>query len=144
MAILRSALATDLTAIFTLLRDSSLPATDFEEHLRAFTVAETEGKIVGCVGLEILGTEALLRSLAVAPGQRTRGLGSELLAAAVRCAKGAGVTRLFLLTTTAAAFFQRHEFQAQERDAVPHSIAQTLEFRSLCPSTATCLRLDLG
>jgi mannose-6-phosphate isomerase-like protein (cupin superfamily) len=48
-----------------------------------------------------------------------------------------GVRDVYLLTTTAARFFERAGFATIPRDQAPLAICQTTEFRSLCPASAT-------
>jgi len=129
----------DAPAIEALLRDANLPREDFAEHLAHFLVARRGGEIVGAVGFELHGRNALLRSLVVAPAYRGAGLGGELvdrLAAEARCR---AATQFYLLTTTAETFFARRGFERIARQAVPAAIASTKEFNSLCPSSAICM-----
>ena len=96
------------------------------------------------VGLEIYGTVALLRSLAVAPDGQGRGLGAALLAHAERAARQRGITALYLLTTTAEAFFARRGYVRLPRQAAPPVLRQTAEFAALCPASAVCLTKALA
>jgi amino-acid N-acetyltransferase len=95
--------------------------------------------VIGAVGAEVCGDEALLRSLAVAPAERGAGIGGELVEAIERAGGGWGVRRWWLLTTTAEAFFAKRGFQVVARDRAPAAIAATREFRELCPSAAVCM-----
>lgn len=61
----------------------------------------------GVVGLEVYGKVALLRSLAVSATSRGNGYGKDLVARAERYAQSLGVTEIYLLTTTAATFFEQ-------------------------------------
>ena len=142
---LRPACAADFDAIVALLGAADLPVEDLDApRLDAFVVA-TEGEIcVGVVGLEIHESDALLRSLAVEPQHRSRGLGARLVHAMETDARARGVAALYLLTTTATTFFERVGYSAHDRTAVPSPIATTTEFSSLCPDTADCLWRDLA
>ena len=142
---LRPARPGELDAIVALLGAAELPVEDFDvAKLDAFVVA-TEGDVcVGVVGLEIHESNALLRSLAVEPRHRSRGLGARLVHAIETEARARGVTALYLLTTTATTFFERVGYAAHDRDRVPPSIAATTEFSSLCPDNADCLWRDLA
>ena len=141
----RPAQPAELDAIARLLSDAELPVEDLDaDMLDAFVVA-TEGEVcVGVVGLEIFESDALLRSLAVEPRHRFRGLGARLVDAIETKARTRGVTALYLLTTTATTFFERLGYTAHDRAAVPPSIAATTEFSSLCPDTADCMWRDLA
>ena len=113
--------------------------------MRDVFVVATDGEaLVGVAGLEVYGSNSLLRSLAVDEEHRSRGLGARLVDAIEAEARSRGVTALYLLTTTAAGFFERLGYTAHERAAVPDSIAATAEFSSLCPGTAHCLWRDLS
>ena len=141
---LRPARPADFDAIARLLSAAGLPVEDLGvTMLDAFVVA-TDGEVrVGVVGIEIHESNALLRSLAVEPQHRSRGLGARLVDAIETEARVRGVTALYLLTTTATTFFERLGYTAHDRATVPPSIAATTEFSSLCPGTADCLWRDL-
>ena len=142
--VLRPARPVELDSIVGLLRAADLPVEDLDAAmLDAFVVAIEDGACVGVVGLENRGSNALLRSLAVEPRHRSRGLGARLVDAVETEARARGVTALYLLTTTATAFFERMGYAAHDRAAVPPAIAATTEFSSLCPDTADCLWRDL-
>ena len=142
---LRPARPAEFDAIAGLLRAADLPVEDLDAvMLDAFVVATEGGACVGVVGLEIHGPNALLRSLAVEPRHRSRGLGAGLVDAIETEARARGVTALYLLTTTATAFFERVGYAAHDRAAVPSAIAATTEFSSLCPDTADCLWRNLN
>ena len=141
----RPARRSEFDAIVGLLRVAELPVKDLNvSMLDAFVVATEGENCVGVVGLEICGSAALLRSLAVEPRHRRRGLGARLIDAVETEARARGVTALYLLTTTATTFFERVGYIAHDRASVPSSIAATTEFSSLCPDTADCLWRDLA
>ena len=142
---LRPARPAELAAISGLLSAAELPSEDLDvAMLDAFLVATEGESCVGVVGLEIHESNAPLRSLAVEPRHRARGLGSRLVDAIETEARARGVTALYLLTTTATAFFEPLGYTAHDRSAVPPPIAATTEFSSLCPDTADCLWRDLS
>ncbi len=129
----------DVPAIGALLRAADLPAGDFADHLAHFLVARQEGAVIGAVGFELHGRDGLLRSLVVAPERRGAGLGDALVRRLAAQARREGVERLYLLTTTAEAFFARRGFAKIARAAVPAAIAGSREFQSLCPASAVCM-----
>lgn len=95
-----------------------------------------EGALVGAVGLECLGRVALLRSLAVASSRRGKGLGQALVTSAEEHAAAQGIDTLYLLTTTATAFFTPLGYTPAERAQAPAAIRATPQFAGLCPATA--------
>src|SRR6476661_8654643 len=143
-ATLRPALGSDLGAIKQLLLASGLPVAGVKESLCNFIVAESEGRLVGVVGLELCCEHALLRSTAVAPDWRDRGLGRQLVERIIAEAESRNIRALYLLTTTAERYFPSFGFVKTTRDAVPEDIRQTTEFTGACPASATVMCLTLG
>jgi amino-acid N-acetyltransferase len=140
----RLATSQDLPAILALVKDAGLPHQDLTPaHVADFLVVAGGSSVLGIVGLERYGENALLRSLAVRPESRFAGLGSQLADAIEEHARRTGVGTLYLLTTTAASFFGRRGYEVIERAAAPSTLQETTEFSSLCPSQATCMRRNL-
>jgi amino-acid N-acetyltransferase len=139
---LRRAVPDDLPAVLGLVRAASLP-DDLEPHFASFLVADRDTVVIGAVGLETLGEQALLRSLVVEPASRNEGIGGSLADAAIRRAREIGVGELFLLTTDAAAFFERLGFEHVPHASAPISVRETREFSELCPSTARLMKRAL-
>jgi amino-acid N-acetyltransferase len=136
---LRGARSTDLPAIEQLLTTSDLPLAGVAESLPAFVVAEADGAIVGIAGLEVCRENALLRSVAVTPEWRSRGLGRALVSRVIADAEARGLRALYLLTTTAEHYFPSFGFQQVTRDEVPADVRGTEEFQSACPETAVVM-----
>lgn len=136
---IRAAAAGDHSAIERLLIDSHLPAEGIAPLLKGFLVAESGEQIVGVVGLEACGDYALLRSTAVSPDWRGKGVGKQLVERAVARAESQGIRALYLLTTTAEHYFPSFGFQVTTRDTVPESVQATDEFRGACPASATVM-----
>ena len=55
-----------------------------------------------------------------------------------------GVTRVFLLTTTAATFFPRFGFREVARADVDAAVRDSVEFTTACPASAVAMRADLA
>src|SRR5262249_48408461 len=98
-------------------------------------------ELIGAVGLELALPSALLRSLVVAPPWRSVGVGSSLTERALDHARARSVETVFLLTVSAAPFFERFGFRHAERSDAPAAIRQTREFRDLCPASARFMTL---
>jgi N-acetylglutamate synthase-like GNAT family acetyltransferase len=137
---IRQAARADEEDVRSLLRSCDLPDEDIRHHLPHFVVASREGGVVGTVGLEVFGSSALLRSLAVALPSRGAGLATRLVAAIAERAHQLGVRELWLLTTTAEAFFAKLGFRTVSRAEAPLEIQSTREFRALCPASAVLMR----
>lgn len=128
----------DLEVVVDLLDAADLPTEDVRAADAEFYLAR-DGGVVGAAGLEPCGDDALLRSVVVAERHRGEGYGATLVEAVAERARDAGVERLYLLTTTAAAFFADRGFEALPRESVPEDVRATSEFRELCPDAATCM-----
>lgn len=140
---LRDATPGDWPAIETLLATNHLPTAGFQDSVSAAVVACDGIEIVGVAGLEVYADGALLRSVAVAEAARGQGLGQALTRRAVAIAKTRQLGDVFLLTTTAEAFFPRLGFDRIERSSVPASVQQSIEFRGACPASAVAMRAHI-
>jgi amino-acid N-acetyltransferase len=135
---------TALEPVRALLRRFHLPADDVGQPNQTFITAHAGTELVGCVGLEWYGRDALVRSLAVVPRMRGASLGKKLYLRALAEARSGGARSLYLLTATAAPFFERAGFEHIDRALVPAAVASSAEFRSLCPASAVCMRLPVA
>jgi amino-acid N-acetyltransferase len=141
---IRRSQGADLAAVLALLQGAGLPTDDLTGapglHL---WVLEAKESLFGVIGMQRFGAKALLRSLAVAPSYRQRGLGHQLVARLERDAQVNGVEQLVLLTETAEAFFRAIGYQVIDRRYVPEEIQRSAEFLSLCPASAHCMTKSL-
>jgi amino-acid N-acetyltransferase len=127
----------NLQSIVRLLETCELPGNDVGVHLDHFIVAKEADSVVGCIGLEKEGP--LLRSLAVDPSYRNRGVAQHLCDQLLHHAKEQGVQEIFLLTTTAAKFFEKIGFERKDREEAPEKIRKSKQFTELCPSSAVLM-----
>lgn len=142
---IRQANAEDLSFVRTLLADNALPNTDVDDSSRIqfLTADNADGQPAACIGVEAYGSEALLRSLAVSRARRGQGVGRALVVAAEDTARALGVSRLYLLTTTARDFFLRVEYDVINRAAAPDTLQGSSQFAELCPASAVCMSKTL-
>lgn len=129
----------DLLKVRALLAENGLPYEDIGEHINHFMLAWDNGTLVGTVGVELLGSDGLVRSLCVSSTYRNRGIASELCDRIEAYVRNTGVNRLYLLTTTAKDFFACRGYSVCSRESVPLTVQATAEFRFLCPCTAVCM-----
>ncbi|GAB3754810.1 arsenic resistance N-acetyltransferase ArsN2 [Lysobacter olei] len=121
-----------------LLAACGLPTSDLVDSPEVRLFGHRAGQtLTGIVGLELLGEDALLRSLAVAPQERGTGLGAALVSFAEKQASERGARSIYLLTTTARAFFERLGYACATRGEAPPAMAATRQFAGVCPSSAT-------
>lgn len=133
------------TAVKQLLASVQLPFDDItSDHVEHFFGAGTDSNLDGVAGLELFGQVALLRSLAVIASKRGSSLGSRLLADTEQYAAENGVRSMYLLTTTAEAFFRQRGYVSISRDAAPKAIRGTQEFANICPSSAVLMVKQLA
>lgn len=135
---------TDAPALDALLHRSGLPQDGVAEHLATALIAYDGAAVVGCAALEVYGTHALLRSVAVDVPARGQGWGQQLTQAALDLARSVGVRDVYLLTETASAFFPRFGFRSIERAAVPVAVQQSAEFTYACPASALVMMTTIA
>lgn len=116
-----------------------LPVDDLTEEGRRFFRVIRRGMTVGFAGYELHGDDALLRSVVVLPDHKGHGIGETTLRLLIEEAIQAGARRGYLITTTAAPFFEKQGFMPVDRDAVPEAILATRQAAILCPASATIL-----
>jgi len=139
---IRRATADDRPGIRRLITAAGLP-TDGLTDTHAVFVAARDGHIVGTAALERHGdgdtTAYLLRSVAVADGERGSGIGARLVERALRDVRPG--TPVALLTESAADYFRRFGFVRVERDRLPASLTASAELRGACPASAQAMVL---
>ena len=140
---LRTAQESDLPAVLELLGRAHLPTAGVAAAPSHYVMAESGGKLVGVVGLELYGASALLRSAAVDESWRGSGVGRVLVERVLDLARERGIEDIFLLTTTAEHYFPRFGFSCVSRDSVAAGVQSSLEFQEACPTSATVMRKSL-
>ncbi len=140
---INNATSKDLADIKMVLEESGLPSQDCEPHLTNFFVAEVDARMVGVGGLELRGIDGLVRSIAVLPAFRGRGIGRALFQRIADRAIRSGIHRLYLLTETAEDYFTKLGFAPIARGDAPLAIAGTRQFRELCAQSATVMCHDV-
>ncbi|MBD3402460.1 GNAT family N-acetyltransferase, partial [candidate division GN15 bacterium] len=139
----RPARSTDLPTISALLADNGLPTQDLSQRLDDLVVATQVDLLVGVGGLEIHGRYGLLRSIVTTERFRGKGLGRQITEHLLNRASDNALDEVYLLTTTAVAWFRKLGFERVARDEVPAEIKQTREYAELCPQSAVCMKRGL-
>ena len=135
----------DIEYIQPLLAENGLPTDDLAAlDLNHFFTCRDASRTIAVIGLEVFGTDALLRSLAVQRDYRGHGCGALLLQAAETHAQQSGIRNLYLLTETAEEYFSRRGFASVERSLAPVAISSTRQFGELCPADAVFMHKPLG
>ncbi|MFA4900991.1 MAG: GNAT family N-acetyltransferase, partial [Brevundimonas sp.] len=99
--------------------------------------------LIGYGGLEHVGSDVLIRSIVVTDGRRSSGLGAAILSWLEAEAARLQATGLYLLTTSASAFFQRQGYVVLPRSAAPTAVAASRQFSALCPASAAFMFKEL-
>ena len=120
----------DVEAIYELIRKSAkkdeMLARSLQsiyENLRAFFVCRNKaGTVIGCCALQIVWKElAEVRSLAVSPRYKGKGVGSKLVLTALMEARDLGIRKVFTLTYVPQ-FFKTLKFKPLDKKKLPHKI----------------------
>ena len=135
------AVEADVPAIKDLLTSASLPTAGVDDHWQTFLVARDGDKLIGCGGAEAYPTAALIRSIAVDPAYRSRGVGRRIVRQLLDRLASRGLREFYLLTTTAEDYFARRGFKKIDRDEVHPQLMASRELQDACPASATCMRL---
>lgn len=137
---IRPATAADVPGVIDLLGSQHLPVDDIESHVGSMWVALDDGRLVGCIALEVYADGGLLRSAAVTDDARGSGVGRRLTETVIAAATRMALPALYLLTTTAESYFPRFGFEVITRGDVPAGVQASVEFRSACPASAIVMR----
>lgn len=133
----------DVNDAKTLLKENNLCYTDIpKENLDIFKVLDNN-MIVGYLGLEHYGSDAVLRAVVIKDNLRGLKLGRKMTLLGIDAARSRGIKSLYLLTLTAKDFFSKLGFKVMARKDVPEAVGKSEEFLKFCPDTAICMMLSL-
>jgi len=148
MTVIRSARTSDVKAIRQLVDSYAAPGqmltketVTLYESVQEFTVAEVDGKVVGCGALHVLWDDlAEVRTVAVEKNLHNQGIGHLILERIIERAREVGVERIFCLTFRTD-FFGRHGFIEIEGTPVAPDVYQQ-RLRSYDAGVAEFLDLE--
>ncbi|MDO8725943.1 MAG: GNAT family N-acetyltransferase [Candidatus Methanoperedens sp.] len=101
---IRKAIQSDIKDIKKLLSFYVLDTEKVEKNLSEFIIAVKDQKTVGCACLDV-GDIVELRSIAILPSYRNKGIGSELVNVVLK--RAAEITDKVYLRTTSPVFFEK-------------------------------------
>ena len=101
---------------------------DIYENLQSFSVAELDGKVVGCCSLQIIWSDLAEKANTGA------GAGKMLVGTAVEQAIRLGISRIFALTLKPD-FFEKMGFEVVEKEALPMKVWSDC---AKCPKQQNC------
>jgi amino-acid N-acetyltransferase len=130
-------------AILQLLQAENLPTSDIPASLNHFFAATDADKVIGSIGLERYGSDGLLRSMVVDREYRKNHIAAGLVRELEEHAITEGIRCLYLLTVSAAAYFEKKGYQRISREAVPKPVRMSAEFQHLCPASAIAMKKQI-
>ena len=139
--------AGERAAVRRLLAEVGLPDTGLDGAFPAgwVLVHEASGReLAATAAVEMHGTEAALRSVAVRHALRGRGMGRRVVDAALAGAAAAGVECVYLLTADAAPFFTALGFAPIARSEVPRAVRESESFAQPRCASAQAMRKTLS
>jgi amino-acid N-acetyltransferase len=117
------------------------PMVTLFEDVQEFVVAEIDGNVVGCGALHVLWADlAEVRTVAVDPICKHKGVGHQILEVLLDRARALGVERVFCLTFEVS-FFAKHGFKRFTATAVEPGVYEEL-LRSYDEGVAEFLGLE--
>ena len=127
-------------AIIMLLQLEKLPVEDLPISLDNFFVALDASKVIGAIGLEKFDNFGLLRSMVVSREHRNNNIAANLIMGLENYAIEIGIDCMYLLTETAAEYFERKGYQKVKREEVPNALHLSSEFSHVCPVSAIVMK----
>ena len=115
----------DKEEIIELLSQHNLPISDINLEIQHFLGYFESDRLIGIGAVEVHGSYALLRSMAIKPDKLGKGIGTKLLAELIDLSLKMHVSTIYLLTETAESFFSKHDFEVLQRELVPIEIQKT-------------------
>nr|WP_081862108.1 GNAT family N-acetyltransferase [Cupriavidus sp. SK-3] len=140
---LRLASRADLPQIAALLEQCRLTTDGVAEIIDGFHVAQCDGRVIGCAAAERHGDSIVIRSVAVEPTSRDRGVAARLVDALLMRARGTEVRHAVLLSASAPAYFARWGFSLIPADKAPTDARASSEFQDAAQTSALCMHCEL-
>ena len=129
--------------IISLLQSQNLPTGDLPASLSSFYIALEDDKIIGVIGMERYGQYGLLRSMVVHPAHRNKQIAETLINILEDGASSSGIDSVYLLTETAAGYFEKKGYKKIDRIQVPEQVKASSEFSGVCPVSAIVMQKSL-
>ncbi len=96
--------------------------SEIYENTRDYFVVRQGERVIACVALHVSWSDlAEIKSLVVAEDSQRKGIGSRMMAACLREAKGLGISTIFCLTYKPA-FFEKFGFSQVDKAELPRKV----------------------
>ncbi|WP_020205248.1 MULTISPECIES: GNAT family N-acetyltransferase [Cupriavidus] len=139
----RAAQPADWPAIAEILQSCGLASDDLDPSLASFHVALLDGLLVGCAGTEAYGDTVVVRSVAVLPPYRDRGVATHMVSAAMMRARANGCVRAVLLSANCPNYFARYGFSLISAECLPPAVRASREFQRQEGALPLCMCCEL-
>jgi amino-acid N-acetyltransferase len=139
---IRAAAESDLDDVLSLLIDLDLNVDGVHENIGNFVVALKGSEIAGCGGAEAFQFVALIRSVAVHPDHRGKGLGRRIVREMLDRLSSRGLREFYVVAPGAEAWFRKRGFKPCDRDEVHPQILESSELAQ-APENASVMRLQM-
>jgi len=134
---------TDIPEIRNLLIKNDLPVADLTNEID-FYIEKENNQIIAVGGLELVGHNVIMRSIAVSENYKGKGLGTKITQHLLDTAKKHNLGSVFILTLTAEKYFPKFGFIRIERESAPEAIKRSSEFTTVCPDSAVLMKLEIN
>ncbi|WP_354685666.1 GNAT family N-acetyltransferase [Cupriavidus necator] len=141
---IRAAMPSDAPAVGAVLERCGLPTDDVFRVLEHFHVAILESQIVGCAAGEPFGQTVVIRSVAVLPEHRDRGVATHVVRAALMRARANGARRAVLLASSCPSYFARYGFTLVPAAKLPQEVMSSSEFHRHTDTPPLCMWCELS
>jgi N-acetylglutamate synthase-like GNAT family acetyltransferase len=115
--------------LFLAIADLTLSGLD-DPRVHLWIQVDADGRVEASTGFELSGSHALIRSVAVAPSLRGKGLGSQLAAFALDRALEVGAERAWLFSRRSGPFWRKLGFEPANRDELVSALGSTHQVRA--------------
>jgi N-acetylglutamate synthase-like GNAT family acetyltransferase len=140
---LRRATENDLPSLERLFASGSVLSAGDQRRVDDMLVAEVAETLVGCIGLQALGGDGLLRAACVATEWRERDVGRLLVESALTAGALKALDAVYLFTAGSERFFARFGFLVIHGDDVPSAVRRWAEVNGDEPSGRVAMRVKL-
>jgi N-acetylglutamate synthase-like GNAT family acetyltransferase len=105
-----------------------------EPEVQLWVDLDVDGRIVGSTGFELVGSDVLLRSVAVHSSLRGTGRGTELAQFALDTAQALGARRAWLFSRRSGPFWRKLGFESADITELAEALANTHQVRAFAAS----------
>ncbi len=135
---------TYLSQVSLILKTANLMTEDIDLDTHQLYGEFKDNSLAAVAALEVYDNNALLRSVAVDRKYKNAGYGKLIVKNVEAMAFQNGISQVYLLTETAAKFFNKLGYLQIDRISVPNVILETTQFAELCPQSAVCMTKKLN